>query len=136
MKGLYGAAASSVMARLKEHEEKLSKLQEQVLECEQAEREVFTPPSKEWIKRKVANLKEIIQKRTAQSAFLIRRLFGDIILTPVTGEDVEEYLQAKTKLQTISLLNDPDLGAISSQWWRWRESNPRPRSFSVKFLHV
>ena len=122
--------------RLEEHESNLMGVKDQVEDYRRAKTEVFIPPSKEWIKRKVSNLREILEKRTAQSALLIRKLFGEIVLTPVTAEDGTQHLEAKTRLQTFSLMNDPDLGSISSQWWRWGESNPRPRNLGQSFLHV
>lgn len=66
------------------------------------------------------------------SALVLRRLAGMVTLTPKKPEVGREYYHAQCKIKSWALLDNPENPEESSnslQWWRRRESNPRPKNF-------
>jgi hypothetical protein len=94
---------------------------------------VFQAPPVEWIEERLAGMHELLERRTERSALLLRALLGKIELEPTKGKIGRPYYMARTSLDTLSLLapppgqdDGPEGGSNSLQWWRRRESNPRP----------
>ena len=77
-----------------------------------------------------------------RSALLLRELLGPITLTPVVPVAGRPSYVARTKFDTLKLLENldpdggPDPGATSIGWWRRRESNPRPKIQHRRNLHA
>ena len=100
------------------------------------------PPPLVWLEERIARLQERLDRRTAQSALLLRKLLGEIRLEPVTPEVGRPYYRAKTNLDVLALVeNEPDSGGPESgstalRWWRRRESNPRPKARRRRNLHA
>ncbi len=96
---------------------------------------VFQAPPVEWIEERLAQMQEVLERRTERSALLLRSILGKIQLAPTQGEIGRPYYVARTSIDALSLLepppgqNDPDGGSNSLRWWRRRESNPRPHGF-------
>ena len=78
---------------------------------------------------------EVLERETPRSALILRRILGPIRLVPVTPQVGKPYSQSETTLQVLDLLEAPEGGSNWSQWWRWRVSNPRPETLSVRLLH-
>ncbi len=75
--------------------------------------------------------------KTEKSALVLRKILGEeIVLTPQVSENGKKFYKATTKIGTLSLLGKSEKGSNSFAWWRWGESNPRPRSREVNHLHV
>ncbi|MBA3552377.1 MAG: hypothetical protein H0W27_05850 [Actinobacteria bacterium] len=80
----------------------------------------------------MSRLQEVLERRTARSALLLRRFLGPIRLEPVPVEVGRPYYRAATAIDTLALietppeLDGPDGGSTSLRSWRWRDSNPRP----------
>ena len=55
-------------------------------------------------------------------------------LVPVTPEVGRPYYQAETALQVLDLLEAPESGSTSLNWWRRRELNSRPEPLGVRRL--
>ena len=95
-----------------------------------------------WIQERVAVLQEILERRTERSALLLRALLGRARLEPVTPEGGRPHYRAISNLQVLALLDvgstpeGPDPSSTSLQWWRRRESNPRPEASSERPLHA
>jgi len=93
--------------------------------------EVFAAPPLAWIEERAAKLQEVLERRTAASALLMRNLLGRIRLEPVTPDIGRPYLRAAAKLQVLELMAkeadspdwevssgiEPDFGSNSLQWW-------------------
>ena len=116
----------SVSQALSEAEELKAKIEDELELARGVVQQIPDVPTAEWIRSKVKNLKQVLEVKTAKSAFLIRDLFGEIELTPQEDEKGEIKYTAKTKLKTFALYKDADKGSISLRKWRWGESNPRP----------
>ena len=95
-----------------------------------SEHDIFTPPPREWLTERMVTLQTVLERRTARSALLLRRLLGKVRMEPVTPDIGRPYYRALTNLDALAIVeNDPDSpdsepGSTSLQWWRRRESNP------------
>jgi hypothetical protein len=142
--------ASKLADSLVLSEHKIEVLTNELQILESTNKRVFKVPPIEWIEDRVAHVKEVLEKQTEQSALLLRKLLGTISLQPVTPDIGKPYLMAVSNLQPLVLLevkwprkgplspeSDPvlDTGSNSLQWWRWRESNPRPKKLQTELLH-
>jgi len=84
----------------------------------------------------------ILERRTEQSALLLRDLLGRIRLEPTQGDIGRSYYVAQTSLDALALLEPlpgqkgPETGSNSLRKWRRRESNPRPKTPDQKPLHA
>ena len=97
--------------------------------------ELFKAPPIEWVAERLGKLQEVLERETPRSALILRRILGPIRLVPVTPQVGRPYYQSETTLQVLDLLEAPEGGSNWSQWWRWRVSNPRPETLSVRLLH-
>jgi hypothetical protein len=81
-----------------------------------------------WLEEQIARVPEALERRTAQSAVLLRKLLGEIRLEPVTPEGGRPYYRAKTNLDVLALIeNEPDSGGPESgstalRWWTRSQS--------------
>ena len=137
------AEPSRALAKTLEETESLADgLGVEVQALERSRESVFRVPTLAWIETRVSALREVLERRTEQSAKLLRRLLGKIVLEPVHPEAGRPYYVAKTSLDALVLLEplDPDPGTDSGAnvlgWWRRRESNPRPRVRRSRILHA
>ncbi len=102
----------------------------------------FTVPPESWIRDRVGNLQDLLERKTEKSALLIRRLLGPIRLLPASTQSGRTYLRAETTLSVLPLIeNEPasdpsEAGSTSFLWWRRGESNPRPKRPNVEILHA
>ncbi len=85
--------------------------------------------------RSIGRKEEVLERETARSALLLRRILGPIRLTPVTPQVGRPYYQAETALQVLELIQDPEGGSTSLKWWRRWASNPRPETLGNRHLH-
>lgn len=134
-----GRATPGLADALGASEEKVKRLHADVASLEATKADVFEPPPREWIVERLKRLDALLEAQTEASALAVRRLTGPITLTPETPEVGRPYYRAACKFETLNLLQPlgdagdsgregPDRGSNLSQWWRWRESNPRPES--------
>ena len=94
-------------------------------------------PSMEWIKDQLRDLRSLLNRRIGASALAVRKLFGEIIVKykpDCTGKDEWEVTTRFGVFTLLSFFSSD--GSTPLQNWRWRESNPRPRSVNSSFLHV
>jgi len=143
-----GNFSKTVSEALKEAEAKSEGLGEELKSLEFQERNTFKAPPVEWIKDRLENLHQTLNRNTCSSALALKDLLGTIQLEPIQNESddfygidnekghFKPYYVAHTKIQTLALLDDRYKGSNWSQWWRWRESNPRPQISKQKLLHV
>jgi hypothetical protein len=76
-------------------------------------------------------LNVVLERRTEQSALLLRKLLGPISLEPTQGDIGRPFYLARTSLDTLAIMEPPpkdgggpDDGSNSLRWWRRLESNP------------
>ena len=123
-------------------ERRVDELRAEVEGLERSRDSVFRAPPLAWVKERVACLQAVLERETAQSALMLRKLLGQIRLEPTQGDLGRPYYRAVSKLQVLALLEDlpeerrepgdqrtpPEGGSTSFRWWRRRESNPRPKT--------
>lgn len=119
-----GRATPALAEALGQAEGQVKVLSADVASMEAAKEHAFTPPPKAWIADRLTKLNDVLAKRTEQSALSVRRLTGQITLTPEKPEVGKPYYRANCKLQTFALLEDE--GSNSLHWWSCGGSNPRP----------
>jgi len=104
--------------------------------------EVFSAPPREWLAERMMTIQTVLERRTQRSALLLRKLLGTIRMEPVTPEIGRPYYRALSDLDALAIVEiDPDSpdsesGSNSLQWWRRRESNPRPKIRPHETLHA
>ena len=105
---------------------------------------LLTMPPREWIEERVSKLQAVLEQRTALSAILLRQLLGTIQMEVVKPDRGRPYYRARTNLDVLAVLDgEPgaqpegsEPGSNPLQWWRRRESNPRPRVRRRRRLHA
>ena len=76
--------------------------------------------------RAVGALQELLERRIPESARVLRRLLGEVVLEPVKPENGRAYYVARTAIDTFVLVEPPgprgglDGGSGSLRWWRRR----------------
>jgi len=77
-------------------------------------------------------MKELLERRTKQSARHLRELSGQVRLDPTTGDIRRPYYVASTSIDCVLLKppagEGPDGGSSTLRQWSRRELNPRPRT--------
>ena len=127
---------------LQETERKVSRLEEELARIPQNSAKRMELPSVEWIEGRLFQVRTVLEARTEKSALLLRRLFGRIQLIPITPDTGRPYYEARSALDTLALVDEPDPdrgpegGSKSLRWWRRRESNPRPKIQHRRNLHA
>ncbi len=107
-----------------------------------SQHEVFSAPPREWLAERMMTMQTVLERRTQRSALLLRKLLGTIRMEPVTPEIGRPYYRALSHLDALAIVEiDPDSpdsepGSNSLQWWRRRESNPRPKIRPHGNLHA
>ena len=136
-----GQGSDALRDRLAQTEQKVSSLELQIQELTRSSRG-FRVPSLRTIERRCANLRELLDSSVERSALVLRELLGKIRLCPVVSSSGRRYCVARTAFDTLKLLKDldpdggSDPGATSIDWWRRRESNPRPKIQHRGNLHA
>jgi hypothetical protein len=129
-----GRAPRAIADAFEVEEDKVKSLQRDVASLEVARAETFEPPPRGWIADRVGDLQRVLEQRTEKSGLILRRLLGDVTLTPNWPEVGRPYLQARSSFEALNLIEDrelnlePDRGSNLLQWWRRRESNLPYRS--------
>jgi hypothetical protein len=122
-------------------EQKADELTRELKTLDRAQQPDLRMPPLTWVAERVARLQEVLERRTERSALLLRKVLGRIRLEPVKPDIGRPYFRAVSTLQPLALLElDPspgsEDGSIPLQWWRRRESNPRPEARLRETLQV
>jgi hypothetical protein len=110
-------------------ERKVDELRAELEVLRRSQEAVLEPPPLLWLEGRIARFQELLERHTAQSALLLRKLLGEIRLEPVTPEVGRPYYRANTNLDVLALVeHEPDSGGPGSgssvlRWWRRRESD-------------
>ncbi len=125
-----GRGSKALGQALVETERRVAALREELNGLRRGCEKVFQAPPVEWIDERLSQLRELLQRRTGQSALILRRLLGPIRLEPTRPDIGRPYYVAKSSINTLAVLDNsmvcdgPDDGSNSLRWWRRRESNP------------
>ena len=128
---------------LAENEALVVSLEAEVENLRQASDSRVRFPSRAWIEKRLAALRELLERRTEASGLLLRRLLGRMVLEPVYPDQGVPYYVAKTSLDVLVLLEHPgpgpdpgsDPGANSFGWWRRRVLHSGPqRAWGSRYL--
>lgn len=73
----------------------------------------------------MSQLKEVLQRRTEQSALLLRKVLGKVQLDPKRAGEGKPYYLARTELNALALLDpppeaEPREAGSNLRWWRKR----------------
>jgi len=90
---------------------------------ERAADAVFQVPPVEWVAKRLSGLQKLLERETAPSALLLRRVLGPVRLVPCKPEVGRTYYRAETALQVLELLEDPDGGSNSLRQWSAMEAD-------------
>jgi hypothetical protein len=130
-----GKGTPALADALQAAEHKAKGLRQELSVLETTINEVFKAPPVEWVSERLEQVQEVLERETARSALLLRRILGPIRLKPVTPQVGRPYYQAETALQVLELIQDPEGGSTSLKWWRRWASNPRPETLGNRHLH-
>ena len=125
-----GKALAEALAK---DEASVTSLQAEVENLQQASDSGVRFPSRAWIEKRLAAVRELLERRTEASGLVLRRLLGRMVLEPVYPERGAPYYVARTALDVLVLLeplaSDPgsESGASSFGWWRRRVLHFRPQ---------
>ena len=122
-----GRGSRALANALIETERRVEALREELEALLRSRNKVFQTPPVEWIEERLSRFQEVLERRTEQSALLLREVLGTIRLEPKQGEVGRPYYLAQTSLACIALLETPPGqegpggGSNSLQQWRRRE---------------
>ena len=130
-----GRGSRALADELLASEKRVEALRAELNVLRRSRERVLAMPPREWIKERITTIQPILERRTERSALILRKLLGTIRMEAVTPDVGRPYYRARTKLDVLVVLDenlgtkskDSDPGSNSSQWWRRRESNPRPK---------
>ncbi len=137
-----GRGSKALGAALVATEKKVDDLRSELEVLHRSQEALLAPPPLEWLEERIVRLQEVLERRTAPAALLLRKLLGQIKLEPVTPEVGRRYYRATTNLDVLALIEaDPvsdrsETGSSALRWWRRRELNPRPRARHRRTLHA
>ncbi|MBU2101985.1 MAG: recombinase family protein [Candidatus Omnitrophota bacterium] len=125
-----GNVSKAVSEALTEAEKNSDELKQEVGSLEFQKENSFKVPPKEWIKHRLENLRETLNKNTVSSSLALKELLGPISLEPIltkendfyqlfSGDEknFKPYCVAHSKIRTLALLDDERKG---SNWLQWR----------------
>ena len=128
-----GRGSHALTDALIETEGRVEALRSELGALRRNRKKVFQAPPMEWIEERLSRVQEVLERRTEQTAPLLRDVLGTIRLEPQRGNVGRPYCLARTSFDCIALIETPpgaeapDSGSNSLRKWRRRESNPRPR---------
>jgi len=127
-----GHLSQSIAEEIKLVEKELETVKQDIEKYENSKAKQFTTPPKEWIIDRLLHVRELLGKRTEQSALLIRKMTNELTMTPVYPPESEgkPYYHVDCDVLSTAILKRTDKGSNWLQWWKRRESNPGPSLFS------
>ncbi|MBI4168655.1 MAG: recombinase family protein [Acidobacteria bacterium] len=123
---------SHVLAKaLVETDRRVEALREELDGLRRSSEKVFQAPPLEWIEERLTQLKDLLERRTEQSALILRRFLGQIRLEPTRGDIGRPYYLARTTLDSLVLMEpftEPYSSEGGSNSLRWRTRTQRIRT--------
>lgn len=137
-----GRGSQALGKTLVETERRVESLTEEMEALNASCEKVFKAPPPEWIADRLANVGDVLRKRTGRSALVLRKFLGPITLEPTPADIGRPFYRATTSIDTIALIDAPveperaTSGSNSLRSWRWRDSNPRPPGHRQEHLRA
>lgn len=142
-----GNLSKAVSDALTEAEKKNEELKQEVNSLEFQKENSFKTPPKEWINHRLKYLRETLNKNTVSSAQALKKVLAPINLKPVLNKEddfyqlfegdekkFKPYYIAKTKIQTLALLDKKHKSANWLQWRVERDGSRTPQPQSIQLL--
>jgi len=127
-----GKGTAALAEALRSAENKALEAREQLRTLEGTAADVFATPPVEWVAERLVKLQEVLERETAPSALLLRRILGPIRLIPVTPQVGRPYYQAETALQVLELIQDPGgfefIALVEAVGIEPTSGNPQPQA--------
>ena len=123
---LHGKGTRALAQALATAEQRASSLRDEIRALEAATTTILELPPLDWVAGRLARLQPVLERETASSAALLRRILGPVVLRARQPEVGKPYYEAETALQIVDLLDDPEDGSNWLRKWRRGELNPRP----------
>ena len=64
---------------------------------------------------------DVLEKRSEESALLLRKLTGGLRLTPMHPPEGKPYYRAECDILSVAILDEADPGSNWLQWWGKRD---------------
>jgi hypothetical protein len=105
-----GRGRRTLACTLLETERRVDALREELEGLRRGREKVFQAPPVEWIEERLVRFRELLERRTGQSALILRRLLGEVRLEPTQGDIGKPYYVARTTLDTLAHGTAPRAG--------------------------
>ena len=118
-----GEATPAVQKALKKTEHRVSVLEAELGELRFRSQRLLEAPSLPWLRSRLGDFRALLDESVQKAALILRDVFGKITLVPVAPDTGRPYYLARTHLETLKLLEDPDPnggsdpGSTSIGWW-------------------
>jgi len=135
-----GNASRTLNEALLESETKVDMLKTELDGLRQAQDKAFKAPSSDWIKSKLSQFSELLERITGESAIALRKLLGSITLKAKYPDSGKPYYVAHSSINALAITeplpgkNFSDNGSGTFHWWARKDSNLRPMDYESTAL--
>ena len=98
-----GNASRTLNESLLESEAKVDTLQTELDGLRQAQDKVFKAPTSDWIKSKLSQFSDLLERNTSESAIALRKLLGPMTLKAQYPESGKPYYVAHTSINALAI---------------------------------
>ncbi len=122
----HAADSGAVGRAIAQEETRVSTLEPEIAALRRGDDRPFEVPSEDWLIAQVRSLQKLLERRTPESARVLRALLGRVDMVPVRLPSGRPYYVARTKIDAFVLTEPsgprggPDGGSRSLRWWRRR----------------
>jgi hypothetical protein len=106
-----GRGSQALAKALVETEHRVDQLSGEVGALRRSREKIFRPPPIEWIKDRLNNIHQVLERRTARSVQMRRNLLGPMRPELVTPDIGRPFYRAATVLDALALIDEPPPGA-------------------------
>ena len=135
-----GRGSRALAKALENSEIKVNALQSELEGLQQTRDKVFQAPPIDWIEEKLAELSDVLEQNTAQSAEALHQVLGPIRMEATYPETGKPYYTAYTSIDTLAIIDKPAYSESSQKssdtlrWWARKDSNLRPMDYESTAL--
>ena len=135
-----GNASRTLNEALLESETKVDMLNTELDGLRQAQEKAFKAPSSDWIKSKLSQFSDLLERNTGESAIALRKLLGPMTLEAQYPESGKPYYVAHSSINALAIAEPlpgkifSDNGSGTFHWWARKDSNLRPMDYESTAL--